>query len=72
MVVENKYDKAFEFNSYGFATVKKDGKWGAINQQGEEVVEPFYEIKDQKEPFFIGSYYRVVYGVGEVYYTNGK
>lgn len=72
LVVEAKYDKAYEFNSYGFAAVKKDGKWGAINEQGEETVESFYEIKDQKEPFFIGNYYRVIYGVGEVYYTNGK
>lgn len=70
-VVDYKYDKAYEFNSYGFATVRKDGKWGAINEQGQEVVPPSYEI-DQKEPSFIGSYYRVTYGFGEFYYTNDK
>ncbi len=72
IVVDYKYDKAYEFNCYGFATVKKDGKWGAINEQGQEVIAPTYEIKDVKEPFFIGCYYRVTYGFGEFYYTNNK
>ncbi len=30
VVVDCQYDKAYELNEYGFATVKKDGKWGAI------------------------------------------
>ncbi len=72
LVVDYKYEKAFEFNEYGFATVKKDGKWGAINEKGEEVAEPIYEIKGQKEPSFIGKYYQVIYGFGEFYYTDMK
>lgn len=72
LVVDYKYDKAYEFNSYGFATVKKDGKWGAINEQGEEVIAPTYETKEQGIPSFIGRYYRVTYGFGEVYYTDAK
>lgn len=72
LVVDYKYDKAYEFNSYGFATVEKDGKWGAINEQGEEIVPPTYEIKEQKELTFIGSYYQVTYGFGEFYYTNAN
>lgn len=72
VVVDYKYDKAYEFNQYGFATVKKDEKWGVINEQGQEVVAPTYEIKDQKEPSFIATYYRVIYGVGESYYTDTK
>lgn len=71
-VVECQYDKAYEFNEYGVATVKKDDKWGAINEQGQEIIAPTYEIKDQKEPFFIGKYYRVIYGSGEIYYTNAN
>lgn len=70
LVVDYQYDKAYEFNQYGFATVKRDGKWGAINEQGEEVAVPVYDLKEQKEPFFIGGYYRVTYGFGEFYYTN--
>ena len=72
MVVEAKYDKVTEFNEYGYAAVNKDGKWGAINQTGEEVVEPIYTINDNKEPSFIGKYYQVKYGFGEVYYTDAK
>lgn len=69
IVVDCKYDKAYEFNEYGFASVRKEGKWGAINEQGKEVAPINYEMDDQSEPFFIGSYYRVTYGFGEFYYT---
>lgn len=72
LVVDYQYDKAYEFNSYGFAAVKKDGKWGSINEQGEEVIAPTYEFKEQSEPSFIGRYYRVTYGFGEFYYTDAK
>lgn len=72
IVVEAKYDKVTEFNEYGFAAVKKDGKWGSIDIQGNEVIEPTYEFKEGTEPFFIGSYYQVKYGFGEVYYTDMK
>lgn len=69
IVVDCKYDKAYEFNEYGFASVRKEGKWGAIDEQGKEVAPINYEMDDQSEPFFIGSYYRVTYGFGEFYYT---
>ncbi len=72
VVVDCQYDKAYELNEYGFATVKKDGKWGAIDENGKEVVAPIYEIKNQQEPSFIGNYYRVTYGSGEFYYTDAK
>ena len=72
VVVDYKYDKAYEFNIYGFAAVQKDGKWGAIDEQGQEVVGPIYEIQEQEEPFFIGKYYQVVYGFGEIYYTDAN
>lgn len=72
IVVDYKYDKAYEFNSYGFATVEKDGKFGAINEQGQEVVPPTYEINESKELSFIGKYYQVTYGFGEFYYTDAN
>lgn len=71
-VIDYKYDRAFEFNKYGFAAVKKDGKWGVIDEQGKELIEPTYELEEQKTPFFIGKYYRVIYGLGEIYYTDAK
>ena len=70
LVVECKYDKVTEFNEYGFASVEKDGKWGAINSEGEEIVAPTYELEGI--PSFIGKYYQVVYGFGEIYYTTGN
>ncbi len=70
VVVDCKYEKVTEFNEYGFAAVKLDGKWGVINSQGKEVLEPTYELKDQIEPSFIGKYYKLTYGFGEFYYTD--
>lgn len=72
LVVNYQYDKAYELNEYGFASVRKDGKWGVINEEGKEIVPPIYEIKNQEEPSFIGPYYRVTYGFGEFYYTDMK
>lgn len=72
IVVEAQYDKVTEFNEYGFAAVKKDGKWGSIDVSGNEVIRPTYELKEESEPQFIGIYYQVKYGFGEVYYTDVK
>lgn len=68
--VDYQYDKVTEFNEYGFASIQKDGKWGAINQNGEIVIEPTYELGTTEIPSFIGKYYKVTYGVGEIYYTD--
>ena len=70
--VDFQYDKATEFNEYGFAAIKKDEKWGAINEKGEIVVEPIYELNTTEDPSFIGKYYKVTYGFGEVYYSDNK
>lgn len=69
-VVDYKYEKVTEFNSYDFAGVKKEGKWGVIDSQGKEIVAPVYELENKLQPFFIGGYYKVNYGVGEFYYTD--
>ncbi len=71
-VVEAKYDKVTEFNEYGFAGVRLDGKWGVVNSAGEEVLAPTYTLNEETEPYFIGSYYRVQYGFGEFYYTDAN
>lgn len=70
--IECKYDKVTEFNKYGFAGIKQNGKWGIINEEGIVIVEPVYEITNQIEPDFIGNYYKVTYGFGEFYYTDAK
>lgn len=58
IVVENKYEMVTDFNKYGFAGVKLDGKWGVIEQTTHEVIqEPIYEL-NWVQPNFIGKYYR--------------
>ena len=67
--MDYKYESVTEINEYGFAGIKQDGKWGVINSNGEIIIEPVYELNDN-EPTFIGQYYQVIYGNGEIYYTK--
>ncbi len=71
-IVECKYDKVTEFNQYGFAGVCIDEKWGVINENGEILIQPTYKLVSDREPEFIGEYYKVYYGYGESYYTDKK
>lgn len=68
-IIDFKYDKVTEVNKYGFAGIKQDGKWGVINSEGKIIVEPIYKLNDN-DPMFIGKYYQVIYGNGEIYYTK--
>lgn len=70
VIVDYKYEMVEELNEYGFASVKKDGKWGSIDSLGNVIAEPIYEFSEI--PNFIGKYYKVIYGNGEVYYSNEK
>ena len=67
--VQNEYDMVTEFNEYGFAGIKKDGKWGSINGKGEIIQEPTYKIS-WINPTFIGKYYQSEEWHGDSYYTN--
>ena len=68
-VIDYKYDKVTEVNKYGFAGIEQNDKWGIIDSNGKIIVEPKYKLTDS-EPIFIGEYYQVKYGNGEVYYTK--
>lgn len=57
VVIEYMYDDATEQNEYGFAAVKKDGKWGAINNKGEVIQEPTYNLDDYLIIDFIGKWH---------------
>ena len=70
VVVDYKYDKATEFNEYGYAAVKLDGKWGSIDEQGNEVQNPIYEFDNEIIPSFVGKYYKLTFGFGEFYFTK--
>ncbi len=69
IIVDYKYEKVTEINKYGFAGIKQNGKWGVIDSDGKIIVEPIYKLNDN-EPVFIGQYYQVIYGNGEIYYTK--
>ena len=67
--VQNEYDMVTEFNEYGFAGIKKDGKWGSVNSKGEVIQEPIYEVEGII-PMFIGKFYKVEEWYGDQYYTD--
>ena len=58
-----------ELNTYGFAGIKRDNKWGVINKEGKIIVEPTYEI-EWDNPEFIGPYVKLNFGYGMIYYTK--
>lgn len=70
VIIDYQYDNVTEVNEYGYAAIQKDNKWGVINQNGEIIVEPTYELQDEIEPSFIGQYHKVTYGFGEFYFED--
>ena len=57
VVVDYIYDEAQEQNSYGFAAVKTNDLWGAIDSKGNVVVEPKYNLDDYLIIDFIGKWH---------------
>ena len=54
--VKDNYEMVTNFNEYGYAGIKKDGKWGVINREGEIICEPTYTLS-WVQPSFLGKYY---------------
>ena len=51
------YDYATDLNSYGFAGIRDNGKWGMVDSSGKVIEEPNYIIEnDSYLPIFIGKY----------------
>lgn len=57
VVVNYIYDDASEQNDYGYASVKKDGLWGAVNSKGEVAVAPSYTLENNVMVEFIGKWH---------------
>ena len=70
VVVDYIYDDAKEQNAYGYAAVQKDGKWGAINEKGEEIVSPQYDFTNNLNIDFIGEWHLGSIDSNAVYYTK--
>ena len=56
-VTEYIYDDATEQNKYGYVAVKKDGLWGSLDKNGEEVIEPKYKLENNLKIDFIGKWH---------------
>ena len=56
-VVDYIYDDATELNKYGYAAIKKDGLWGAINSEGKVIIEPTYKLDENLVINFIGKWH---------------
>ena len=57
IVVECKYDDATEQNEFGYASVKVNNLWGAIDYQGKIIVEPKYSLSNNLVVDFINSWH---------------
>ena len=57
VVVDYIYDDATEQNTAGYAGIKKDGLWGAIDLNGNVSVEPKYNLDDNETIDFIGKWH---------------
>lgn len=57
VIVDYIYDDATEQNTYGYAAVKKNGKWGSINQKGSIIQEPTYNLDEYLKIDFIGRWH---------------
>ncbi len=55
IIIPYEYDEVTEIDEFGFAGIKKNGKWGVINKNGDIILEPTYESEDIN-PVFIGKY----------------
>ena len=69
--LQDNYEMITDFNEYGFAGIKVKGKWGVINQNGEVVQGPTYEL-DWYQPSFLGRYYKVNTWYTEARYSSDE
>ena len=69
VVVNYIYDDATEQNDYGYAAVKKDGKWGAIDSKGEVVLEPQNKLELNTLISYIGKWH-IAPDLNANYYTD--
>ena len=71
VVVNYIYDDATEQDEYGFSSIKKDGKWGAIDQTGAVIVEPEYSLDNNLVIKFIGKWH-LAQDLNANYYTDSE
>ena len=55
--MEGRCECVFEQNEYGYASVKKNGMWGCVNQKGKVVITPAYQLENNSIIEFIGKWH---------------
>lgn len=69
VIVNYIYDDATEQNEYGYSGIKKDGLWGVIDQKGNIIVEPKYNLDKNIIVNFIGKWH-ISEDLNANYYTD--
>lgn len=69
VVVDYIYDDATEQNDYGYVAVKQNGVWGALDQNGNVIVSPSYELAQNTVISFIGKWH-LAPDLNANYYTD--
>ena len=57
VIVNYIYDEAREQNDYGYASVKQNGLWGAVDSKGQIAVSPSYNLDNNILVEFIGKWH---------------
>lgn len=57
VVVNYIYDDACEQNDYGYASVKQNGLWGAVDSRGQVAIAPSYNLDNNILIEFIGKWH---------------
>ncbi len=69
VIVDYIYDDATEQNDYGYAAVKSNGKWGAIDQSGKLAINPSYSLSQNTIISFLGKWH-LAPDLNSNYYTD--
>lgn len=69
VIVDYIYDDATEQNDYGYIAVKSNGKWGALDQTGKEIVTTSYDLEQNTVINFIGKWH-LAPDLNANYYTD--
>ena len=56
IIIDYIYDDATEQNKFGYVAVQKNGKWGALDKEGKEIVKPIYSLDNNIIIDFIGKW----------------
>ena len=57
VIVDYIYDDATEQNEYGYASINSGGLWGSVDKNGNVVLEPTYDLKNNIYIDFIGQWH---------------